>query len=152
MKVDFTDEQYPLYLSHTDQDKISVWNSRSCRLLKMIDINSPVFLEFTREHIYTTSMKNCIFIINKEISEIFKKISFDWLNPFGLFIDKNSNLITLSRDKSNSNTRFICIFSEMGLLSHKIEIDGIIQTTDVSFFDNKMFITNARTVQITDFE
>ena len=173
MKVDFTDSEYPLYMSHTEENKISVWNTESSKLLRTIDIDEPLFVEFTKDYIYVTSMTNYdygkskeltriksgtngICILNKLSAEFIKTISFDnWLQPFGLYIDANCNLITVAKEidekKRILENRFVYILSETGLLSHKIEIK-MGPTNDIKFFDNKMLRTNGSSVEIIEFE
>ena len=67
-------------------------------------------------------------MLNKNDFKTVKIISFDWLGPEGLFIDKNSNILTvaaeLDRGSMESSTNcFLYVIDPNGTLIQNIEIE-----------------------------
>ena len=148
MKIDLIDNQNLLYISDRCANKVVVRYSENHKFKTTFDILRPYFIEFDANYIYITSYpdfsiskstnkveglqkkSNCIFLLNKNDFKTVRIISFDWLGPEGLFIDKNSNILTvaaeLDRGSMESSTNcFLYVTGPNGTLIQNIEIEDV---------------------------
>ena len=167
MKIDLTDNQYLLYISDRDDNKVVVRYSENHKFKTTFDIFRPECIDFDVNYIYITSYpdfsrnkstdrvhglqkkSNCIFLLNKNDFKTVRIISFDdWLGPEGLFIDKNSNIFTVAseldrRSMESSTNCFLHLIAPNGTLIQKFEIEDDEDDEDESFYyinDEFMFI------------
>jgi hypothetical protein len=175
MKIDLIETKNLLYISHKNHDKITVWNSQRGNLVDTIKIKAPSCMEFSQDFLYVLSYTewdrdeqtgklvnlqkdtNCIFILDKFNYETVDKIMFDyWLQPFGLYLDKNINIITtayeLNENNEVSNDRFLYVISQTGDLLNKIMFEHTRGARDLIFFDDKMFRCYKKSIKMIEFE
>ena len=164
MKIDLFDEQHLLYLSDNSDDKIVVHYSETDKFKNVIKIMKPNFLELNKDFLFVTSQpsfnlnkkarrleglqkgSNCVFILNKSNYEIIKRITFEnWLVPFGIQLDENSNILTtasqLSETRIVSDNPYLYIINLDGDLLQKIEIDvALRRPCSISFYNDLFFL------------
>ena len=161
MQIDLIDKKNLLYISHKNHNKITVWNSQRGNLVNSIKLDAPSSMEFNDEFLYVVSYtewdsvnnfgklinirsgSNCIFVLKKSNYEMVNKIKLDnWLQPFGLFLNKCSNIITTVYEMDDNNMissdRFLYSIDQNGILLHKIQFEHMRGTRDLIFFKNKM--------------
>ena len=91
---------------------------------------------------------NCIFLLNKIDFRTVRIISFDdWLGPEGLFIDKNSNILTVAAELDRHSMQasshcYIHVIKLNGTLAQKIEIDNFNEDEEsvISYFMTSKFV------------
>jgi hypothetical protein len=147
MKIDLLVNQNLLHISDRRSNRVVVRYSENNKFKTTIDILRPEYIEFDVNYIYITSYpdfthngrtgeieglqkkSNCIFLLNKSDFRTVRFVPFDdWLGPEGLFIDKNSNILTVAAvlDRQlmkSSSSKYIHVIAANGTLAEKIEIE-----------------------------
>lgn len=166
-----------LYVSHLNDNCISVWNIEENLYSRKIDILQPSYLTsdsihlFALNHYKRTSKymnympctgSNCISIIDKKKLQVIRELDLSdkiW-NLYGLALDCYANIMTvafeLKKDSNNKNviSKYASLFfiTEGGSISKTISLDGILGSiNDVCFTRNGLIVCNARNVQIIKF-
>ena len=161
MQIDLIDRKNLLYISHKNHNKITVWNSQRGYLINTIKLDAPSSMEFDDEFLYVVSYtewdrddnlgklinirsgSNCIFILKKANYETVNEIKLNnWLQPFGLWLNKCKNIITTvyEIDENNiiSKDRYLYSVNKKGVILNKIQFEHMRGTRDLIFFKNKM--------------
>ena len=127
-EIAFDDETENLYIAH--ENEVSVWNKNGALIGKFcvempnnIRVNSTYV--FVLNNINENSvnekrkLKNCIYLFEKSNSSLVRTIKIDdWIDPKGLYIDRNSYIITTAFGIVNknelSNSRYFYVFDFEG--------------------------------------
>ena len=170
MKIDLTDNQNLLYITDRCANKVVVRYSENHKFKTTFDILRPDFIEFDVNYIYITSYpdfsinkttdevhglqkkSNCIFMLNKNDFKNVRTFSFDdWFAPVGLFINKNSNILTVADELDRhsmriSSNQFLHEISPNGTLVEKFCIKlseyHDLWINDCCIIDKYLFICN----------
>ena len=162
-----------LYISHTYENKVSLWNVKSGKLFQKLFIEQPLHSKLRNSSIYILCMVgckldndqrkliklkkgNCIDVINKLTLEIIHRIKFDdWLAPHFLYLSPHDSTIytiafPIYENGTYSRTRFLFKIQKRQIDGKKsFEVKQKIRLNDVNIFndalclDNKLIICGA---------
>ena len=172
--IDLKSKDKRLYITDKDNNQITVWKSENGDYITTIKIDSPGHIEFNENSVFVTSItdvdgneetrklnkiesgSNCIFELNKSNYEIINKIAFDnWIQPWGLCLDENSNIITtafqLNENQIISEERYLYIIDRNKSILSKIDLGDWREVAyDMKYFDNKIVICFAKHLRIIE--
>lgn len=174
MTIDWFDENQLLYMSHSDDDKISIWESNTGKFVKTFQATAPTYIACCKENVYVISetkyesknslvpisnSENCIFVIDKLSCVFKKKIKYpDWLCQRGLFIDNFLNIITVARERTlaknqtDKNNYHLYIIDQNDKIMLKKNVDGISSGRYVIINSNRLFQIGQNKVEILEFQ
>lgn len=128
--------------------------------LRMFNCDAPAYIKVRGENIYIVSAldlelddtnkklkcikkgSNCVFVIDKFTYKILNKIQLnDWIEPYGLYIDKKLNIYAaaalIDADKNLSDASYFFKIDKNGNLVKRISFENYIPI-DIFIVDNKM--------------
>lgn len=190
MLIDFIDPRNILYITDRQNDKLYIYDSETGLHMNLIHLDSPLNIAYNENNIYITSLtefdeapcgihvtrgQNCIYVLDKKSFNVINKIQFqNWLNPNGLYVDENSNILTTAcqveqkklyenypcdKEKGKdwpggvSNKRYLFIINQHGkLIRKRLLFDNEDSFSCVHFNKNKLFILYSHSCKIFTFE
>lgn len=167
-----------LYVSHGDDNQITIWNSETGVFNKSLIIDSPYNMKSNQENLFVLSYTqgkfdeninlkfdslrrgaNCIFILKKPSYLVTNSIKFDdWFQPDGLYISGLNIYTTAHKIDENriiSGNRFLFVINKNGEVEDKIELMGTPFGTafnSSAIFDKKLFFSFNKAIGIFDYQ
>lgn len=178
MTIDDENNENILYVTDWANNMVTIWNSYTTDFIYNFNLDSPANIKLNKEKIFILSSimydmdhedktlksirkgTNNILVFNKCSFELINKIEFhNWINPRGLYIDENLNLLTIASEMTRNQTfndaKFLFIINQNnGELMKKIQLNGVKSgINDMVFVNNNKFITCFRdNIQIVELD
>ena len=165
------DNEDVMYITHYIDNKVTVWDTSSNKLISSFEIDSPEYIQIKKNKIYLSSRtevelvedsrefkrfkrgSNCIFILNKSNYSLIHAIRInEWLDPRGLVVDENNNILTtafkLTENNIRSDWRSLYIISERKNCYTAISLVGLKVLSDMLMIENKVYFCISNMLEI----
>lgn len=165
------DNEDIVYLTHYIENRVTIWNVLENKFINSFGIDTPEFIQIKRNRIFLTSRteveyiegrkefrriiegSNCIFVLSKSNYSLLHAIRIeDWIDPRGLHVDDNLNILTtafkLDENNNRSDWRHLFVINERKSSYTSICLSGLEVLSDMLMIENKLYFCISDIIEI----
>jgi hypothetical protein len=163
-------------VTHCNDNELTVWNIDEQRIIKEVKLDRPEYVQLKNDKIYVTSAlsfetvdnkknstvklksgSNCIFVLDKLSLNIERTIEFDdWLQPAGLYIDSDENILTTAylwdKNRVKSECRYLFFINQNDIVEDRLCLNDIKNFDDMTIQDDKAIFYVWQALKIIEFK